>query len=157
MDKIINCQQKTILNYNLLPTEVIFWEAIAHCRWKTVLRNSLPSIHEKIEEFSTFETFEDVFKNIKITLQPVNGIGPLSYYDISSAICKYHNIEIKKIYLFGGGPKRAIRLLNIPKSFDDILKVYCCERVDVLKVHGTENMTSDDLETSLCLWQKTIK
>ena len=102
----------------------IFGEALEHCRWKTVLKNNLLPIRQKIEEFSKFKTFEDVFKNIKTTFQSVKGIGPLSYYDISSGICKYHNIEIKKVYLFGGGPKRAIQLLNIPKSFDKNLKVY---------------------------------
>ena len=101
------------------------------------------------------KTFEEVFQAIEKIFGPINGIGKLATYDTSAAICKKFNIPINKVYIVGGGPRRAVQLLGIPVHMDETLKIKYANREDVLRVFGNELMSNDDLETNLCNWQKT--
>jgi hypothetical protein len=136
------------------PTDM-FAEAIAHIRWKATLNVSLREICQNLNRYQNMKTFEEVFKSIEVVFGPINGIGKLATYDTTAAICKRFSIPINKVYIVGGGPKRAVQLLNIPVHMDENIKLKYANREDVLKVFGTQNMTNDDLESNLCNWQKS--
>ena len=94
----------------------IFQEAIDHCRWKTVLRNNVLTQNElqehNLHQFAG-KRFDEIILRVYNMCDKIKGIGMLSIYDITSAICRYNKIIIDKIYIIGKGPKRAISLLNI--------------------------------------------
>jgi len=102
------------------------------------------------------KSFEEVFEAVSIVFEPVYGVGKLATYDTTAAICRTYDIPINNIYIIGSGPKRAVRLLNIPVFTDVQLNIKYAKREDVLKVFGNNLMSNDDLETRLCNWQKTI-
>lgn len=102
------------------------------------------------------KTFEEVYQEVNRVFTNVNGVGTLATYDTSAAICKRFNIPINQVYIIGGGPRRAVQLLNIPIQLDTILKIKYATREDVLQVFGTQDMSNDDLESSLCNWQKSV-
>ena len=132
--------------------EVFFREAIHHVRWKNTLRPHLEKIFNDLNNFSRCKTFEEVFKLIEKVFKPVYGIGKLSTYDTSAAICRHFDIPIKKVYIIGSGPREAIKKLNIRCFYDQQLKVYYCTRNEVLSVFGDPSMSNDDLESNLCLF-----
>lgn len=133
-----------------------FQEALSHCRWTTVLKQFLQ------EEFEyEGKTFEYVFADIHRRCQRYRGLGILTVYDVTSAICKFHGIPIDRVYIIGGGPKRGVQLLNLPLKMQKIDTIYL-EYVDTkdvldafekksihLDIHG------DALESYLCNWQKS--
>ena len=94
----------------------IFQEAIDHCRWKKVLRNNV-LVKTEFQEHNlhqfTGKSFNEILLFVYNICDKVEGIGMLTIYDITSAICRYNKINIEKIYIIGKGPKRAIRLLDI--------------------------------------------
>jgi hypothetical protein len=135
-------------------SHVFFQEAILHVRWKTILIEQLEKIFLNLDSFSSCKHFEEVFSRIENIFLPVYGIGRLSTYDTSAAICRHYKIPITKVYLFGGGPKKAVKFFNIKTHLDKKLKIRYCEVEDVLKVFGNKSMTADDLETSLCIYIK---
>ncbi|MDA9846989.1 hypothetical protein N9C10_03585 [Flavobacteriaceae bacterium] len=129
-------------------------EAKAHCRWKGALNTTIATeIEPNLNSFKN-KTFDYIFKTIYGIFKNVKGLGKLSTYDVSSSICRKFKIPINNVYIIGGGPKRAINILNIEKHYDYKLKIYYAKRDDVLKEHGNESMTNDELESSLCNWQK---
>jgi len=94
----------------------IYEEVYSHCRWKTILCMDVlsnPVLQEENIRLFSNNTFEEIFINVKDICDRVKGIGPLSRYDITSAICRYNNINIDKVYIVGGGPKRAITFLKL--------------------------------------------
>ena len=95
-------------------TEVFFSEAIRHSRNRNLLREKLTQ-NINIDDYSN-KTFEQIISEISISFYVYKKIGPLAFYDITSAICRYHNINIEKVYIIGGGPVRAVKLLNIEKK-----------------------------------------
>ena len=119
--------------------ENIFEEAINHCRWKKSLYLLLKKIN--ICNYEN-KTFEEILLEIYNISSNIKGVGMLSVYDITAAICRYYKINIDKVYIIGTaciekqcfsiydyglftnknivfiskkgkGPKRAIKLLNI--------------------------------------------
>jgi hypothetical protein len=88
----------------------IFQEAIDHCRWKKALHSILNKINMVKYENKTFEQIMIEIYNI---CDNVKGVGMLTIYDITSAICRYYKINIDKVYIIGGGPKRAVKILKI--------------------------------------------
>jgi len=90
-----------------------YQEAIDHCRWKTNLRAVLlsPELHN--DKYSCAMSFDEIFTRVSHLCDNVRGVGVLSVYDITAAICRHHDIIIDKVYLIGRGPKRAAKLLNI--------------------------------------------
>jgi hypothetical protein len=147
----------------------IFQEAINHCRWKNTLRNNILTQNElqehNLHHFAG-KSFDEIITQIYNVCNKVEGIGILTVYDITSAICRHNKIIIDKIYIVGSGPKRAITLLNIKtktKKINDITLKYV-EISEVLKAFNQKNYEinpqiknsecGDDFETYICNWQK---
>ena len=139
----------------------IFQEAIDHCRWKTVLRGVLENI--RMSDYEN-KSFEEIIVSIHEICSKVNGLGMLTVYDITSAICRNYGIIIDRVYIVGNGPKRAIDILNISPSRHQITKnivlkyVSIPSIVEALRNIMDEKIISDGdaIETFLCNWQKTI-
>ena len=143
----------------------IFQEAFDHCRWKKVLHNVLKEIN-----ISSYEnkTFEEIIVEMHSICSNVKGIGLLTMYDITSAICRHYKINIDKVYIIGNGPKRAIKLLNIKTKIHKInnkIKINYVDITDIIiafdmSCHELDeniknNKNGDILETYICNWQKT--
>lgn len=142
-----------------------FQEAIDHCRWKTNLGVVLLSPELRNENYQD-KSFDEIFTTVYNLCINVKGVGLLSVYDITAAICRQHKIIIDKVYLIGRGPKRAASLLNIkPKTrriqnitlkyieISEILEAF--EREKYPLIENTNN--GDDFETYICNWQKDKK
>ena len=147
----------------------IFQEAMSHCRWKSVLCNNILTQNElkennlhKLED----KNFEEILLLVYNICYKVKGIGMLTIYDITSAICRYNKIIIDKIYIIGNGPKRTISLLNIKtktKNIEGIVLKYV-EIPEILEAFNIKNYeiplqiknsnNGDDFETYICNWQK---
>lgn len=147
------------------PAPYIFQEAVNHCRWKTVLKQQLPTIEAALPTFRG-ETFEEVFRSIHARFQSVKGVGRLSTYDVTAAICRYHDIPIQRVYVIGNGPKRAATLLGLltrPHFIAPGVRLNTLDIQDVNRalqsrgIRGPSNLTDGDaLESFLCNWQKGI-
>lgn len=143
----------------------IYEDAISHCRWKSTLMTVLRSIN--IETYKN-QSFETIFETIATMCDAVKGIGLLTVYDIVSAICFNHGISIEHVYIIGGGPKRAIKLLDIKTKTHKIgnfrLKyVRILDIIHAFPMCGYEidsdmktEVSGDVFETYICNWQKTI-
>jgi len=149
-----------------VKTENIFQEAIGHCRWKKKLYPILDKIN--ISNYKN-KSFNDIFIEIYNMTENVTGVGLLSTYDIVAAICRYHNIKIDKVFIIGGGPKRAIKLLGVSLSkyiMPNGVKLNYAEIVDIknafkknkykLDKHMKYSRDGDEFESYLCNWQKSI-
>lgn len=138
--------------------EEIFSEAISHCRWKTILKNTLKNIN--IEKYKD-KNFDEIYIDIYNICKEINGLGKLVIYDISAAICRYYNINIEKVYIIGSGPKKAIKLLNLKTKLCNKLKIKYVNIEDVINEFYKRNIILNDkngdiLESYLCNWQKNI-
>ena len=147
----------------------IFQEAIDHCRWKKVLRNNVLTKTEfqehNLHEFKS-KNFNEILLFVYNICDKVEGIGMLTIYDITSAICRYNKINIEKIYIIGKGPKRAIRLLDVKAKSQKIenIKLKYVEIPEILKAFQEKSYeinsqiknsnNGDDFETYICNWQK---
>lgn len=152
-----------------MDLNIIFKEAIDHCRWKNILKSQvLNNLSIQIITKYKNDTFENIFIDIFNLTKSIYGIGLLSTYDITSAICRFNNININKIYIIGNGPKRAIKLLNInyklQKINTDITLKYV-PIIDVINIFKLNNYNinqiknkndGDEFESFLCNWQKNI-
>lgn len=143
-------------------SDCIFHEAISHCRWKKTLYPVLDTL--KLDDYKD-KTFEEIIIAIHRKCSILYGLGQLTMYDITSAICRYHNININKIYIIGGGPKRAIKLLSISHKRHIIthnIRVNYVDICDVIKAFKINNYklvkqrSGDDYESYLCNWQKDV-
>jgi hypothetical protein len=143
---------------------IIFHEAIQHCRWKSVLQKVLKQV--KLEEYKT-QTFEEIYSNIYLLCNKIKGIGELTIYDIVASICRYHRINIDKVYIIGSGPKRAIKLLKLTTKKHIIhsnIKLNYVDISDIIKSFEKNNFKldnnlqntddGDSIETYICNWQK---
>ena len=143
----------------------IFQEAIDHCRWKKALHDILKKIN--IVNYEN-KTFEEIIFEIYDICDNIKGVGMLTIYDITSAICRYHKIIIDKVYIIGNGPKRAIKLLNIKikkHKINDKINLNFVDIIDVINAFNINNYVLDEnirnskngdiLETYICNWQKT--
>ena len=145
------------------PQKLDFTEASNHCRWKGVLYSFLEAI--KIQDFNGLK-FEDIFSNIYDKTKFIKGLGMLTTYDITAAICCYYTVEISRVYIIGKGPKRAIQILELDLKKIKIgkIKLNYVEIEDTLKslqqkynINLKKEIDGDSLETYLCNWQKKIK
>jgi len=143
----------------------IFQEAINHCRWKKTLYSVIKKIN--IVDYKN-KTFEEIIFDIYNICDNVKGVGMLTIYDITSAVCRYYNIIIDKVYIIGNGPKRAIKLLNIKikkHKINDKFNLNFVDIIDVINAFDINNYVLDEniriskngdiLETYICNWQKT--
>lgn len=87
---------------NCTNSKNIFQEAINHCRWKNVLCNVLKKIN--ISNYKN-KNFEEIIVDIYNICDNVEGVGMLAVYDITAGICRYHKINIDKVYIIGSGPR----------------------------------------------------
>lgn len=147
-------------------TTHIFQEAIDHCRWKKVLYLVLKQIN--ISDYGN-KPFEEIFIEIYDICKERKGIGMLTVYDISAAICRFYKTNIDKVYIIGNGPKRAIQILELkPKThkLNDLLKLQYVEISDIVNGFDSNSYTITDtqirnttngdiVETFICNWQKT--
>jgi hypothetical protein len=146
-------------------TEGFFSEAIRHSRNSNLLHEKLtPNIN--IEDYAN-KTFEQIISEISVSFYVYKKIGALACYDITSAICRYHKINIEKVYIIGGGHVRAVKLLNIEKKKHIINKTIALKYVEINDVinafdnNGYDfnesirtNTSGDILESYLCIWKK---
>jgi hypothetical protein len=147
----------------------IFQEAIDHCRWKSVLCNNVLTQNElqehNLHQFAS-KSFDEILLWVYNICDKVEGIGMLTIYDITSAICRYNKIIIDKIYIIGKGPKRAISLLNIKAKtqkiegvtlkyveIPEILNAFNEKKYEINSQIKNSN-NGDDFETYICNWQK---
>ena len=114
----------------------------------------------------TGKSFNEILLFVYNICDKVEGIGMLTIYDITSAICRYNKINIEKIYIIGKGPKRAIRLLDIKAKsqkienitlnyveIPEILKAFQEKNYEInLQIKNSNN--GDDFESYICNWQK---
>jgi hypothetical protein len=143
----------------------IFQEAYNHSRRKTLIKTMGDTIEMNISSYSG-KTFEEVLSSITQLSKQFPGIGPLGIYDISSGISQWNGIPVKRVYIIGGGPKRAAKLLNLPlKTFKTGNRTYKYTEIsDVLEalkkrqilVNDKIKKNGDALESFLCVWQKNI-
>ena len=142
----------------------IFQEAIDHCRWKKTLRSLLEKIN--IVDYEN-KTFEEIIVEIYNICANVKGVGMLTMYDITSAICRYYKINIYKVYIIGNGPKRAVKKLNIKTKnhkINDVIRLKYVDIIDVINAFDLNNYEIDEnirntkngdiLESYICNWQK---
>jgi hypothetical protein len=151
----------------------VFQEAIDHCRWKSILRNDVLSTPElKVDNLHRFskKRFNEIFLDVHAICKDIKGIGMLTVYDITSAICRRNKINIDKIYIIGNGPKTAIRLLGIPSKTEKICKGVTLQYVEIhsvldafneknyeMSIDVKNSNNGDIFETYICNWQKKYK
>lgn len=144
--------------------ENIFEEAINHCRWKKSLYLVLKEIN--ICNYEN-KTFEEILLEIYNICDNIEGVGMLSIYDITAAICRYNKINIDKVYIIGKGPKRAVKILNIKIKKNKISNKINLNFVDIIDIINAFDINNyelneyfrntkdgDILETYICNWQK---
>jgi hypothetical protein len=149
----------------VISKEEFFGEAMAHCRWKKVLRESVLSRIE-ISRYSG-SCFEEVYEDIAGICREVKGVGELTVYDMVAAICCHFGIRIDRVYIVGNGPKRAIELLEIKTKryrFGRISLPYVkIEEIhDAFKTKGfpeepPKTDDGDEMESWICNWQKLYR
>lgn len=146
--------------------DYMFQEAFDHCRHPTKLHNILKDINIKHYEN---KNSEEIICMIYDICRNINQIGPLMVYDISAAIWRYYGIIIDKVYIIGGGPKKTIKLLNIKKKLHKInneIKLHYVTTDELIRAFDNSiyeldetmrnNKNSDEWESFICNWQKSI-
>lgn len=136
----------------------IFYEAIAHSRRKTQLKEILTREFQDVECYAGL-SFDEIYQRVAARCS----IGPLHIYDIAAAICRHHRIQIDHVYIVGRGPKRAVQLLRLKTKTRAIhgATVRYIELPDVIRAlteHGADiphSTNGDDFESYLCMWQRT--
>ena len=131
----------------------LFLEARCHCRSKGNLELFLKELN--LDTFKN-KSFEQIFLEIQNMERP-QGIGPLTIYDIASDIFRTNGGQINKVYIIGGGPDRAIKILGLKKHRDKTIgqDFVTCE--EVVKACNLDPTTDGDLlETYICQWQKGV-
>ena len=154
------------MSYSCGSKKHIFQEAIDHCRWKGVLRNIVLAKTElqehNLDQFTCYG-FDEILLFVYNICNKVEGIGMLTIYDITSAICRYNKINIEKVYIIGKG---HIRLLNIQTKsqkiqnitlkyieIPEILQAFHEKNYEInLQIKNSKN--GDDFESYICNWQK---
>lgn len=133
-------------------SHAIFYEAIAHSRRKTELKAVLVQFQD-LAPYAALSV-EEVFQRVSTLCT----IGPLHVYDIAAAICRYHHINIDKVFIVGRGPKRAVRLLQLAtKRHNGMHYVELSDAVKALTEQGATDIPTengDDMESYLCKWQR---
>ena len=142
-------------------------EALEHTRNPKDVKIVIKKIKQNLQEYKG-KTFEDIFYTIYTTYKIHQKIGLLIIYDLSIAICYFHNIIIDKVYIIGNGPKRAIKLLNIKTKthntnniklkyvyISDIINAFNRNNYELEVEGGKNNKNADVWESYLCNWQKT--
>ena len=156
-------------NYGSTSIKInIFQEAMDHCRWKRQLDTVLlrPELHDNILQDYSGKSFEEILLTVYNICEKVKGVGMLTVYDIVAAICRFNNINIERVYIIGGGPVRAARLLNIKLKTHKIEKIALkyIEISEIIEAFDKQKLeidsqikysnNGDEFETYICNWQK---
>ena len=138
----------------------VFEEALRHSRRKTILKDIIKDI--SLKDYKN-KTFDEIFKAMS-NFKKYGDIGPLTIYDLSSGICRYHGILIDKVYIVGKGPIRAVKLLGLKCSKNKELSLKYVEIKEVIEIFKKKSfilpdtlsasVNGDDLESFICKWQK---
>lgn len=142
-----------------------FSEVMQHTRRGSIVTRFIQCMN--ISDYN--KTFEQIIINLIVNFDKINGLGRLTAYDISAAICKYYDIEITKVYIIGPGPRRAAKLLKLKLKSQKIFspeKNIILRYVDIKDVikafdengykfpSNLRNTTNGDLvESFICKWQ----
>ena len=108
------------------------------------------------------KSFKEVYCKIQETSSNIDGIGCLTLYDLTAAMCRYHGIKIERVYVVGNGPKRAIKNLGIPEKIQKPEKLKYVEISDLkraLLAKGyslLESENGDDYENYICRLQRNF-
>jgi hypothetical protein len=148
-----------------------FQEVSNHCRWKTVLREEVltrPELDERCLQQHSGKSFDTIFTMVYEICAPIKGIGMLTVYDITAAICRYNKIPIDKVYIIGNGPKRAIQLLGITPNIrriqtvllqyvtiSDLRKAFHAKHYSI-DTQIKQCIDGDTWESYICNWQKLV-
>ena len=133
---------------------VLFHEARGHCRHKTILEAFLKNLD--LNNFKN-KSFEQIFLELRNIERRKGSIGNLTLYDIASDIVRHNGGEVKKVYIIGSGPRRAIKILGIKKQLDPVTRLHFVSCEDVVRACNLEHTTDGDLlETYICQWQKSV-
>jgi len=142
------------MNHAKLCKTILYYEAISHCRHKTILKNFLKT-KINIEKYKS-SSFENIFLDVQNLNDTYGSIGSLTIYDIASDIFRYYGNMIDKVYIVGGGPKRAVKLLGLKTQTNSLIKLkYVSISEIVQKLNLEQTNDGDLLESFICNWQKT--
>ena len=149
-----------------IRTQNIYQEATGHCRWKTVLQSVIDDIN--ISDYNN-KSFEEIVISINSICKDIKGLGPLTIYDLSAAICRFYKINIDRVYIVGNGPKRAMKLLGLKTEthkINDKIKMKYVNISDIIEAFDKKSYKLDEslrdktdgdiFETYICNWQKNI-
>ena len=146
-----------------------FQEAYNHSRNKTIMRQTIEDIQLlSAKGLYKQKSFDEVLRLTALLYGSIPGLGALSIYDLTSGICRTNGIPIDKVFIVGGGPQRAARLLGLQPQYLQVgrYKLRYLTIPDVksaLQRKGVLNKSlqacsdGDTFETFLCVWQKTEK
>lgn len=95
--------------------EDVFKNTITHCRSKALIKKTLNE-HFLINKFNSSMSFDDIFTYTIKVCNSLEGLGLITFYDITNDICSFYKINIPNIYIIRSGTKKAITALNISKS-----------------------------------------
>ena len=142
----------------------MFQEAISHVRHKDKMIRFLDLHFTNLTIYQN-KTFEQIYEMVHKLVKSAYQIGKLAIYDITAAICRHYGIIITKVYIIGGGPKRAIIRLQLDTQTQKIhrlkLKYVLIEDIQnafrELKLKHDDTIytnNGDIIESYLCNWQK---
>jgi hypothetical protein len=156
------CKISTTTTYGVIQ----YTDALHHCRWKDTLHKFLENpLIQYYKPHAERKTFDNIYSDIYSRAKKVKGLGKLTVYNITTAICKAYAIPIKRVYIIGGGPKRAVKLLGLSTKSHSLrgVTLQYVEITDIqaaFKKHGyslpIESTDGDSFETFICKWQKGI-
>lgn len=142
----------------------LFHEAISHCRWVKSLMGLLNDL-----DISDYEnlTFNQIYDDISDKCSGIYGLGPLTTYDIVSALCYFYKIKINIVVLVGNGPKRAATILGLKSEYHQISPTKRIRYTTISNVKQAfankgyklsneikHTLDGDKVESFLCNWQK---
>lgn len=146
-------------------SQCIFREAIDHCRHPTTLRECVLT-QINIRDYVGL-SFDEIYTKIHNICSHVNQMGGLIKYDITAAICRFYGVNIEKVFITGGGPIRAIRILGIRTKTHKI-QIDMSIRLKYVDISELQRAfaqsghilpdcdNGDELETYICNWQKSM-
>lgn len=142
--------------------EQLFFDFLQDVRWKNDAKKFLKVnvIHFRV---LVGQPFEHIFMSVVDVVLNAKGIGILGAYNITTVLCSF---EVPNVYILGGGPKKALEILSIFDKCEwegvgryrrkfiprDVLvnAIFTLHRVEITE----NNFSNDQLETTLCVWQK---
>ncbi len=148
-----------------MAAKLDFNEVMLHSRRGAIVTRFIETMN--ISDYKD-KTFEQIIIDLLIKFDQINGLGRLTAYDISAAICKYYGIEITKVWIIGTGPRRAAKLLKLKLksqkicSPDKNIILRYVDIKDVIKAFDENgykfpsnliNTNGDLVESFICKWQ----